>query len=99
MASTSLIAEIEEIELIFPTFLLELLSTFQALLPMEASVQMAIGFCLLSMMVSCCSIFSGHSRMLKIKMNMPFVPSPLPFFGSVKDFLLTVPWDLITGEW
>lgn len=66
-------------------------------LPVSIQFERALCFCVVSIIVSIIFIMSSLSRLKKIKMNMPFVPSPLPFFGSVKDFMETVPWDLMTA--
>ena len=66
-------------------------------IPFQPAFHTSLGICVLSMITSLSFIVSMKSKLLRAKMNMPHVPSNLPFFGSVSEFLVNVPWDLITG--
>ena len=94
-----LFKETNDIALFLPSSLIEVFATYLERFPLQtATFEVAMSICILSIIVSLYSIFTAKSHLLKIKMNMPYVPSPIPFFGSVKDFILNVPWDLITSK-
>lgn len=65
-------------------------------LTISDAYSLAVAVCVFSIAVSLLSVFYLRSVLYSIQLNMPHVPNRLPYFGNVKDFLSTSPWDLMT---
>ena len=65
-------------------------------LTLSTTYKLSIMVCIFSIVFTLACIHFLHSVYYYIQLNMPHVPSCLPYVGNVRDFLTNSPWDLMT---